>query len=258
MDYIELLQDLKKPATSYSYNELPILKENDFNRFGILIENDAGFVSSMDERNVKIIKEAMEVDFSQPLELFAVLQKFNIPNRNGRIYPERILKREFEKYLKLIKWGKAMSELNHPESSLIDLDRISHFITDIWWEDNVLVGKLKLNLSPGFIKHGIASTKGDQAAILILNGATLGISSRGVGSVVKKGEQNEVQDDFELICFDLVSSPSTPGAYLYDKKGDRLKYEENLEEEKKIKVVNSEFTNRQLDLMKRFDHFLKK
>ena len=77
------------------------------------------------------------------------------------------------------------------------------------------------------------------AANYLRQGVTLGISSRGVGSLKKVGEQNEVQDDFELICFDLVSSPSTPGAYLILKSDDKDKYDENLEEEKKMKVETS-------------------
>jgi hypothetical protein len=83
----------------------------------------------------------------------------------------------------------------------------------------------------------------------------MGVSSRGVGSLVKKGEQNEVQDDFELICFDLVSSPSTPGAYLFMDEKDRMKYEENLEEETKMKVEKQE-TNKSLDLMKKLTDYL--
>ena len=81
-------------------------------------------------------------------------------------------------------------------------------------------------------------------------GVTLGISSRGVGSLKKVGERNEVQDDFELICFDLVSSPSTPGAYLFSNPEDRNKYEENLDEEKNRKEPN-QFVDKSVDLMKK-------
>jgi hypothetical protein len=86
---------------------------------------------------------------------------------------------------------------------------------------------------------------------------TLGISSRGVGSLKKVGERNEVQDDFELICFDLVSSPSTPGAYLFSNPDERSKYEENLEEERKSKQ-NNEYAEKSVDLMKKLDDFLRK
>jgi hypothetical protein len=88
-------------------------------------------------------------------------------------------------------------------------------------------------------------------------GVTLGISSRGVGSLKKVGERNEVQDDFELICFDLVSSPSTPGAYLFTNPDERSKYEENLEEEIKSKQ-NNEYVEKSVDLMKKLDDFLRK
>jgi hypothetical protein len=200
------------------------------------------------------------LDHSKPFEFYAVLQKYNTPNRNGRIYPEKILMREAENYKKMIQKGTALSELNHPESSLIDLDRVSHLITDIWWEGPVLLGKLKLLTSPGFHERGIVSTKGDLAANYLRQGVTLGISSRGVGSLKKVGEQNEVQDDFELICFDLVSSPSTPGAYLFLNKEDRSQFEENLDEENKRKVeLNVGPTgNASLDLMKRLSDYLDK
>lgn len=226
---------------------------------GILVEYDAGYINPTESRNVEIIKESKGMlDHSKPFEFYAVLQKYNTPNRNGRIYPERILKREADNYKKMINKGIALSELNHPESSLIDLDRVSHAITEVWWEGNVLMGKIKLLTSPGFHESGICSTKGDLAANYLRQGVTLGISSRGVGSLKKVGEQNEVQDDFELICFDLVSSPSTPGAYLFQNPEDRFNYEENLEEEKKMKIERQvgETGNKSLDLMKKLNDYL--
>ena len=239
---------------------LRILKENEVGT-RILIEMDAGYISPKEERNNEMIKESNQMlDHSKPFEFYAVLQKYNTPNRNGRTYPEKILKREAENYKKMIEKGVALSELNHPESSLIDLDRVSHAITEVWWEDNVLMGKIKLLTSPGFHERGIVSTKGDMAANYLRQGVTLGISSRGVGSLKKVGEQNEVQDDFELICFDLVSSPSTPGAYLFLNPDDKDKYDENLEEEKKMKVERQvgETGNKSLDLMKKLDDYLGK
>ena len=224
---------------------------------GILIETDAGWVSPKDKHNEIVLKEAKEMDYRNPFEFYAVLQKYDTPNRNGRSYPERILKREADNYKQTIAKGLSTSELNHPESSLIDLDRVAHIITDIWWDKNILMGKLKLLTSPGFHERGIVSTKGDQAAKLMRQGGTLGISSRGVGSLKKVGEKNEVQDDFELICFDLVSSPSTPGAYLFSNAEDRDKYEENLDEEKKYKQNNG-YVEKEVDLMKKLNDFLGK
>lgn len=235
---------------------LRILEANELGH-GILIEMDAGYISPSFEPNARILKEAANMDYRNPFEFYAVLQKYDTPNRNGRFYPEKILKREADNYKKLIKKGLSTSELNHPESSLIDLDRVSHIITDIWWDGNILMGKLKLLTSPGFHERGIISSKGDVAANLMRQGVTMGVSSRGVGSLKKVGERNEVQDDFELICFDLVSSPSTPGAYLFLNQEDRNKYEENLEEEKKFKSDPVDL-NTSLDLMKKLNNFLEK
>ena len=241
-------------------DELKILGPRDSGR-GILVEYDAGYIDPNERRNLSMIRENRDMlDHSKPFEFYAVLQKYNTPNRNGRIYPEKILKRESENYKKLIQKGTALSELNHPESSLIDLDRVSHAITDIWWEGPVLLGKLKLLTSPGFHERGIVSTKGDLAANYLRQGVTLGISSRGVGSLKKVGEQNEVQDDFELICFDLVSSPSTPGAYLFREPNERLGVEDNLDEEKKMNADRhiGETGSKSLDLMNRLSDYLDK
>jgi hypothetical protein len=217
---------------------------------GILIEYDAGHVSPLD--NQRIISEMKETDFSQDIILYAVLQKYDTPNKNGRIYPESILKRENEKYQSLIKKGSALNELNHPSSSLIDLDRVSHSILETWWDGKILMGKIKLFTSPGWKKMGIVSTKGDQAAMLIMNGATLGISSRGVGSLKNIKGQNIVQDDFELVCYDLVSSPSTPGAYVFKDLGERDNYAESLQE----KPVES--LDKMKNLMSKLDTYLSK
>ena len=136
-------------------------------------------------------------------------------------------------------------------SSLIDLDRVSHSILETWWEGNVLIGKIKINTSPGWQKMGIISCKGDQAANLLRNGNTLGISSRGVGSLKTDKGQNIVQEDFELVCFDFVSSPSTPGAYVFADLDDRQKYDESIQE-------SPEETNKITSLMSRLDNFLTK
>jgi hypothetical protein len=224
---------------------------------GILVEMDAGYVSPKDIHNSYVLQESAKMDWKNPFEFYAVLQKYDTPNRNGRFYPKRILQREAENYKKTIAKGLSTSELNHPESSLIDLDRVSHIITDIWWDKNILMGKLKLLTSPGFHESGIVSTKGDIAANLMRQGVTMGVSSRGVGSLKKVGERNEVQDDFELICFDLVSSPSTPGAYLFSNPEDRNNYEENLDEERNRKETN-QFAEKSVDLMKKLNDFLGK
>jgi len=230
---------------------MKVLGPNDTNQRGILIEYDAGYISPDDVKNKQILSEIKNVDFSQDLVLYAVLQKYDVPNKNGRIYPESVLRRENDKYQAIIKNGGALNELNHPTSSLIDLDRVSHSILETWWEGNILLGKIKIFTSPGWKKMGIISCKGDQTANLLMNGATLGISSRGVGSLKNSKGQNIVQDDFELVCFDLVSSPSTPGAYVFTDLDDRIKYVETIEEK-------SPEQNKITSLMNRLDNFMGK
>jgi len=227
---------------------MKILGPNEIGR-GILIEYDSGHVSPQD--NKKIISEMKDTDFSQDIILYAVLQKYDTPNKNGRIYPEVLLKRENEKYQTLIKKGGALNELNHPSSSLIDLDRVSHSILETWWDGKILMGKIKLFTSPGWKKMGIVSTKGDQAAMLHMNGATLGISSRGVGSLKNVRGQNIVQEDFELVRYDLVSSPSTPGAYVFKDPSEREQYQESTQE-------RPEQSNKMINLMNKLDSFLSK
>lgn len=226
-----------------------ILGPNEIGK-GILIEYDAGHISP--KENKAILREMEDKNTDQDLILYAVLQKYDTPNKNGRIYPERLLKRENEKYQQIIKNGSALNELNHPSSSLIDLDRVSHSIVETWWDGKMLMGKIKIFTSPGWRKMGIVSTRGDQAAMLLLNGATLGISSRGVGSLKSEKGQNIVQDDFELVCFDLVSSPSTPGAYIFKDLADRDQYQESVEVEKPV------LSDRMKKLMGNLDSFLGK
>jgi hypothetical protein len=131
------------------------------------------------------------------------------------------------------------------------LDRVSHSIVETWWDGKMLMGKIKLFTSPGWKKMGIVSTKGDQAAMLLMNGATLGISSRGVGSLKNIKGQNVVQEDFELVCFDLVSSPSTPGAYVFKDLGERDNYAESIQEK-------PETLDKMKNLITKLDSFLSK
>ena len=133
------------------------------------------------------------------------LQESEVKNGNGRVYPKEILEREAKKYDETaIKSNTAMGELDHPESTIINLKNASHNIKRIWWEGNDLMGELELLNTPS----------GKIAQEIVLAGIPLGISSRGMGSVQQIGETVEVQDDFELLCWDLVSVPSTPNAYM--------------------------------------------
>lgn len=133
------------------------------------------------------------------------LQEADVKNGNGREYPRVILEREFKKYMEgPVKDKTSMGELDHPESSIVNLNNVSHLITEIWWEGNNVMGELILLNTPA----------GKIAQELVLAGIPLGISTRGMGSVKQIGESVEVQDDFELLCADLVSIPSTPMAYM--------------------------------------------
>jgi hypothetical protein len=134
------------------------------------------------------------------------LQEAEVKNGNGRVYSKEILEREAEKYADgPIKSNTALGELDHPESMVVNLNNTSHNIKRIWWEGNNLMGELEILNTPS----------GKIAMEIISAGIPLGISSRGMGSVKQIGETVEVQDDFELLCFDLVSVPSTPEAYMY-------------------------------------------
>jgi hypothetical protein len=133
------------------------------------------------------------------------LQEAEVKNGNGRVYPKDILEKQIEKYIQgPIAQNTAMGELDHPESSIVNLNNVSHNIVKVWWEGNNVMGELVLLNTPS----------GKIAQELIANKIPLGISSRGMGSVRQIGETVEVQDDFELLCWDLVSVPSTPNAYM--------------------------------------------
>lgn len=202
---------------------------------GLLIEND-GYISMTESANNKKIYESIsdgEWNVPYPFIVDAVFQKYDIKNANGRIYPERVLKKQVEAYQQKIVEHRAYGELNHPAESTIDLGRISHNIIELHWEGRTLVGKLELNISEGFRKLGIVSTMGDMAANHLLNGYKIGVSSRGVGSVEQKLGQTLVGDDFELICWDIVSDPSTPGAYI-GKKEELTQYVETKNNKKNI------------------------
>ena len=110
-----------------------ILGPNEIGK-GILIEYDAGTISPTDRNNRRIVESIKNMDQGDDIVLYAILQKCGVENRNGRVYPEKILKREVDNYQKLIQQGRALSELNHPESSLVDLERSSHRIIETFWD----------------------------------------------------------------------------------------------------------------------------
>ncbi|MFW6219644.1 MAG: hypothetical protein ACOC33_02245 [bacterium] len=211
---------------------MKILEKNEIGK-GILIEND-GYVVN-DSYKPFINEEYNFPTNGQPVLIDCILQKWGVENRNGRIYPEEILKREVTRYEDLIKRNSAISEADHPSSSVISLHNISHSIKKMWWKDNILYGTLEIITSPAYLKNGVVSMVGDKIVEYLKRGIQLGISSRGVGSLKEVNGKNIVQDDFELICFDLVASPSTPGAYLFP---NGIQQNESLERKKENILEN--------------------
>jgi len=166
----------------------------------------------------KILEEAA-TEPNKPLLLQdKLLQKANTQNANGRIYPKKVLNRETNKYAEKVKLRMAMGELDHPDSPIVELKNVSHLITDIYMEGDEVRGNLEiLNTPPGQILKS-----------LIQQGVKIGVSSRGIGSLQNEGGKNIVQDDFELIAFDAVSSPSTPGAFLVENMQANIDQHNNL------------------------------
>jgi|TARA_R110002012_G_scaffold94255_4_gene228285 hypothetical protein len=132
------------------------------------------------------------------------LQEADVQNGNGRVYPHKVLMREVENYKKLVKEKRALGELDHPDDSVINLKNASHMVTEIWMEEKAVMGKVKVLNTPS----------GQVLKSLVESGVKLGISSRGMGSVSEGGGNVVVQEDFQLICFDFVSEPSTPNAFM--------------------------------------------
>jgi len=166
-----------------------------------------------------VLQEFMNLDYSDSLlteaeregnknglhlVLAGKIQAADSKNGNGRIYPRPILEREMKNYEKLVKERRALGELDHPDTSVVELKNASHIITEVWWNGDDVMGKMKILDTPA----------GKIAQDLVRGGVQLGISSRGLGSTRQEGSTTMVEDDFQLLCFDLVSEPSTSGAYL--------------------------------------------
>jgi hypothetical protein len=380
-------------------SDYEINKNNATGKRMIMIESDAGYISPDDKRNKAFVNEMKKLEpgihpsVNEPLIVYVVLQKYGVKNRNGRIYPESILKREVDRYQELIRERRAIGECvpagteiftkngwvdikdvsigddvytlnldtnqieiqrvydtikkhydddlvhiynkgsldmkltknhkmvlwdrnnnpyemtaiefydamikgdsklshskinygehfelmstnivsnitlndvnveleefndnvycvsvpnktwlmrynnqvawthncDHPESSIIATDRVSHNIIETWWEGKTLMGKMEILMSPGYINYGIASTKGDEVANLLRNNITIGVSSRGVGSLREVNGDHIVQDDFEIICWDIVTAPSTPGSWMFKDKSEARPFVESVEKNK--------------------------
>ena len=132
------------------------------------------------------------------------LQEADVQNGNGRVYPMNIMEREVKKYAQLVEDNRALGELDHPDSSIINLANVSHMVTKVWMESKSVMGKIKVLNTPS----------GQILRALVESGVKTGISSRGMGSVTEQQGKTMVEDDFQLICFDIVSEPSTPNAFM--------------------------------------------
>jgi len=150
-----------------------------------------------------MIKESRE-QHGGKVVMKGILQKADTLNQNGRIYPMNVLEREVRNYQKFIAENRALGELDHPDSSVVNLKNVSHVIKEAYLDRGVVYGTVELLDTPS----------GKILQSLVESGVKLGISSRGVGSVKKQGDYHIVQDDFQLICWDYVSEPSTPGAFM--------------------------------------------
>lgn len=151
----------------------------------------------------EMIKESKEKNGGK-IVLKGVLQKADTLNQNGRIYPQPILEREIRNYQKFIEENRALGECDHPDSSVVELKNASHIVREAFMEGDVCYGSVELLDTPS----------GKILQSLVESGVTLGISSRGVGSTKQEDDHQIVQDDFQLICWDFVSEPSTPGAFM--------------------------------------------
>tara|TARA_R110000824_G_scaffold40788_10_gene121909 strand:+ start:950 stop:1552 length:603 start_codon:yes stop_codon:yes gene_type:complete len=144
--------------------------------------------------------------------LSGLMQMAETQNGNGRVYPQKILEREVKNYRKIVEDRRALGELDHPEESVINLKNASHMITEIWMDGPEVKGKMKVLETPS----------GQILRSLVDSGVSIGISSRGLGSVKEDMGKTIVEDDFQLICFDVVSEPSTPGAFVMQENKNRI------------------------------------
>jgi hypothetical protein len=135
-----------------------------------------------------------------------ILATAEVKNGNGRYYAKNLWQREIDKYMNVVKENRATGELDHPDSSIINLKNVSHIIRNLWWDGDHVVGKIEI----------LPTVSGNILKALIENNVQVGVSSRGMGSLKPMGEgMMEVQDDFELLCWDFVSTPSNPGSFMH-------------------------------------------
>jgi hypothetical protein len=150
------------------------------------------------------LTEGMKAPSGNPM-VQGILATAEVKNGNGRYYPKELWEREINRYMEVVEENRATGELDHPESTIINLKNVSHIIREIRWQGDKVIGKIEI----------LPTTSGNILKALIENGVTVGVSSRGMGSLKEINEGTlEVQDDFELLCWDFVSTPSNPGSYM--------------------------------------------
>ena len=170
----------------------------------------------------KQLHEGLKAPSGNPL-VEGILATAEVKNGNGRYYPKDLWEREIDKYNQVVKENRATGELDHPDSTIISLKNVSHIIREVWWDGDKVMGKIEI----------LPTVSGNILKALIDNNVTVGVSSRGMGSLKQMSEGTlEVQDDFELLCWDFVSTPSNPGSYMQLVKEGK----ENLPENKFAKV----------------------
>jgi hypothetical protein len=160
---------------------------------------EGGFCQDLLTEEEKILVKTQNAVF-----LTGIMQKCDQENGNGRVYSKKVLGREIDNYQKIIEDRRALGELDHPDDSVVNLKNVSHIVTKMWWDGDNVMGKVKVLDTPS----------GNILKNLVKGGVKLGISSRGLGSTRKEGGKTIVEDDFQLICFDFVQEPSTPGAFM--------------------------------------------
>jgi len=149
-------------------------------------------------------EQKLDVKENNAMYLTGVIQKADELNGNGRKYPEKVLMREMKNYQKLINENRALGECDHPETSVVELKNVSHMLTKYWTEDKNVMGTIKLLETP----------MGKLLRSLVESGVQLGISSRGLGSVKEVNGETIVEDDYQIVCYDVVSDRSTTGAFM--------------------------------------------
>jgi hypothetical protein len=205
-------------------------------------------ITEQNFNNIEYLTESDQKTGEKRFFINGVFMQANVENRNGRIYEDKVLKPVVDKYIKeQVKTGSAFGELNHPQSASINLDRVSHRITELKWDGDNIIGKaLIVNTPTGQIARG-----------LMEGGGRLGVSSRGTGSLKKVNEKTYVDGDYALSTVDIVADPSAPNAFvngilegvefLFDSEGKLVQKHVEIFEEKMVKRIDEKATLKALD-----------